>query len=90
MSDVLSRTQGKWSVELLAPYLSDTRKAGHWMYPSFPEQRERQRQARLCDAAARTIAVNFPKLSFKLKGDYKELDSQIAVMQQKIAAGDFQ
>jgi len=89
MTEVLERTQGIWSVELLAPYLSDTRKVGRWTYPSFPKEGEKQRQVRVCDAAASTIAFNFRRLPFELKGDHKDLDAQIAVMRQKISAGDF-
>jgi hypothetical protein len=89
MTDVLERTRGNWSIELLAPYLSDTRNVGDWVYPSFPADGEKQRQVRLCDAAAVAIAFNFRKLSFNMKGEHKDLDAQIAIMRQRIAAGDF-
>jgi hypothetical protein len=89
-AEALNRTQGKWSVELLGPYLTDTRKLKTWTYPSFPKEGERQRNVRVCDAAALTIARSFPKLSFDLKGDYKDLDERIVLIRQKITSGDFQ
>jgi hypothetical protein len=89
VTDVLERTQGQWSIDLLAPYLTDTREPGNWSYPSFPKEGEKQRPIRVCDLAAGTIAFNFRKLSFEMKGEHKDLDAQIEVMRQKIAASDF-
>ncbi len=77
ITQVLRETQGQWSVELLAPLLADRRRDEHEEYG-------------ICCDAAETIALNFPKLSFQATNDLKSIDAQIAVMRQKIAAGDFQ
>lgn len=75
MTQVLQKTQGQWSVELLAPMLTDNEHA--------------ERSDAICYEAAQTIALNFPKLSFKMVDDKKEMDAQIAVMREKIAERDF-
>ena len=89
MCRVLAEMHGDWSVELLGPVLDDTRPAEGWDYQVIPGQNEPRRPIRLCDEAAETIARNFPKLSYKMAGEHKDLDRQIAQMRDQISRHDY-
>jgi hypothetical protein len=89
MCQVLLKTQGQWSVELLAALLEDKRPAEGWTYAVVPGQNEPRLPIRICDEAAGTIAYNFPKLSFKQAGSHEDLDVQIETMRDRIARKDF-
>ncbi len=85
MCRVLRETRGEWSIELLAPFLLDTRSANGWTYRVVPGQDEPRQQIRICDEAAETIAQNFRRLGFKMEGDHAQLDKQIAQMRNQIS-----
>jgi hypothetical protein len=89
MCRVLAEVRGEWSIDLLAPLLVDTRPAEGWTYAVDPDQNEPRLPIRICDEAADTIARNFPKLSFKMQGEHKDLDAQIQRMSEKISRHDF-
>ncbi len=86
---VLRETRGEWSVELLAPFLTDTRSANGWTYPVVPGENEPRQEIRICDEAAETIAHNFPKLAFKMEGDHAHLDDQIQKIRSQITRHDY-
>ena len=89
MCHVLRKTRGEWSVELLSPFLNDTRSANGWTYPITPGQNEPRREIRICDEAAETIAGNFPKLAFKKEGEHANLDKQLERMRNQIAHHEY-
>jgi len=86
---VLAEVHGEWSADLLGPVLADSRPADGWDYPVIPGQNEPRQPLRVCDEAAQTIAKNFPKLSFQLAGEHKDLDRQITKMRDQIARHDY-
>lgn len=89
MCQVLSQTQGQWSVELLSPLLQDKRPAEGWTYAVIPDQNEPRQSIRICDEAAETITGNFQKLTFKMAGQHKDLDAQIEAMRERIVRNDY-
>jgi len=89
MCHVLRKTRGEWSVELLSPFLNDTRSANGWTYPITPGQSEPRQEIRICDEAAETISQNFPKLVFKMEGEHANLDKQIERMRNRIAHHEY-
>jgi hypothetical protein len=89
MCRVLAEVQGGWSIDLLGPLLQDTRPAEGWTYAVVPGKDEPRLPVRICDEAAETIARNFPKLSFKMAGEHKDLDRQIEKMSDQIAKHDY-
>ena len=86
---VLAEVHGEWSADLLGPVLADSRPSDGWDYPVIPGQNEPRQPLRVCDEAAQTIAKNFPKLSFQLAGEHKDLDRQITKMRDQIARHDY-
>ncbi|MDB6024860.1 MAG: hypothetical protein JWM68_1083 [Verrucomicrobiales bacterium] len=84
MSQVLRKTQGEWSIDLLKRLLNDKRPADGWTYAVIPHQNEPRLPIRICDEAAETISMNFPKLTFKMEGSHEQLDQQIEKMRRQI------
>jgi hypothetical protein len=81
---VLAEINGDWAIDFLAPMLTDKRTGLAGTYDVIPGQGDRRNDIRLCDTAAETISAHNPEMSFKLAGEYEELDRQIAVMRAQI------
>jgi hypothetical protein len=79
-AQALKRARGDWCIDILYRMLDDHRPInGHnthwaWVIP-----------LRVCDAAAETMSLHRPELTFSLEGEYKKLDEQIKTMRDSIA-----
>ncbi len=76
----LRDVHGEWASELLGPLLDDTRLAEGWNYATRRGSNEPRLPIRICDEAAKTIAMHDPDLSFEMVGTHANLDRQIAVI----------
>ncbi len=87
--DVLRETKISWAKDLLIPMLTDQTpgqfSVGTYRYPIESGKWDQQLPQRLCDRAAWTLSELDPSLKFELKGQYKDLDRQIAVMREQVA-----
>jgi hypothetical protein len=81
---VLGRVHGDWAIELLSPMLPDERTRYKRTYTIKDDELGPRNPVRLCDAAAEVIAKHNPELKFVMKGEYKDLDQQIAKMRAAI------
>jgi hypothetical protein len=87
MCQVLRTTRPDWSIELLAPLLTDKRPSDGWSYEVIPGQSKPRLPIRICDEAAETIHMHHPNLRFVLAGKHSELDTQIEAMRRQISRG---
>jgi len=81
---VLRESRFDGSVKLLAGLLDDRRTFG-WDYNIVPGQNEPRRAIRICDEAAMSLSLTDPKFKFEQRGDYDNLDAQIAMIRKQLA-----
>lgn len=85
---VFARSNGKagdLAVDVLTPFLTDTRPAEGWNYAVERGKNEPRLPIRLCDEAAEGIRRNNPELHFELIGTHEHLDRQIEFLRKTIA-----
>jgi len=87
MCQVLRETCGRWSIELLAPLLTDKRPSAGDTYEVIPGRSEPSLPIRICDEAAETIHMQYPNLRFVMAGKHNKLDRQIEAMRRQISRG---
>lgn len=80
----LRKAWSPWAIKLLTPLLKDKEDTG-WNYAVNPQQNEPRLPIRVCDEAAKTIALQCRTVKFVMEGSHENLDRQIEAVQQKIA-----
>jgi len=75
----------KGAVDVLAPLLADKRKCA-LDYSIKPHTNEPRLPIRVCDEAAKTLAMLDKNLTFHMEGTHAHLDAQIRTMRSKLKA----